>query len=219
MPSAPAKTVINCSSVWEHEAVQALLRSSYYPPRMRGPRTAPDYHATNEDLLIAVASGDRAAFRNLYDAAAPLLFSICLRMLRDRDAARDALQEVFFRIWQKAYLYDQAKGSALAWMTTITRRSVLDRLAATRRPMLSLDEIDEALVSQAPSALGRGSVEAVNLRRCLEQLNKKFSRAILMAYFYGLTHEELSTTLGVPLGTAKSWVNRGVAQLQRCMGE
>ena len=174
--------------------------------------------APNEDLLVAVAGGDRAAFRQLYDAASPVLFSICLRMLRDRDAAGDALQDVFFRIWQKAYLYDRSKGAAFAWMTTIARRCVLDRLATARRGMVSLEEIDEELVANATSALGGGSIESVRLKRCLEQLDEKYSRAILMAYFYGLTHQELSVKLRVPLGTAKSWVTRGLTQLQGCMG-
>jgi RNA polymerase sigma-70 factor (ECF subfamily) len=138
-------------------------------------------------------------------------------MMRDRDGARDALQDVFFRIWQKAYLYDRSKGSAFAWMITITRRSVLDRLATSRHAMLSLDEVDEELLSNATSALGAGSVESVKLKGCLERLDAKYSRAILMAYLYGLTHQELSKTLRVPLGTAKSWVTRGLAQLQSCM--
>ncbi len=179
----------------------------------RAPDKAP---ATSEDLLVAVAGGDRAAFRELYDEAAPLLFSISLRMLRDRDAAKEALQDIFFRIWQKAYLFDPAKGAALAWMTTLARRSLLDRIAATKRNLVSLDEAEEELVSNAASTLS-GSIERVGLRRCLERLDAKYRRAILMAYVYGLTHEELSETLQVPLGTAKSWVTRGLAQLQSCM--
>ncbi len=172
--------------------------------------------ATNEDLLVAVANGDRAAFRELYDEAAPLLFSLSLRMLRDRDAAKEALQDIFFRIWQKAYLFDPAKGTALAWMTTLARRFLLDRIAATKRNLVSLDDLEEELVSTATSTLS-GSFESVSLKRCLERLDAKYKRAILMAYFYGLTHEELSETLRVPLGTAKSWVTRGIAQLQSCM--
>jgi RNA polymerase sigma-70 factor (ECF subfamily) len=111
---------------------------------------------TNEDFLVAVAGGDRAAFRQLYDATSPVLFSICLRMMRDRDGARDALQDVFFRIWQKAYLYDRSKGSAFAWMITLTRRSVLDRLATSRHAMLSLDDVDEEMLSTRRRRSARG---------------------------------------------------------------
>ncbi len=173
---------------------------------------------TNEDLLVAVAGGNRESFRQLYDATSPTLFPICLRMLRDREAAKEAFQDAFFRIWQKAYLYDPAKGSALAWMVTVTRRCVLDRLAQSRGDMVSFDEIDETLIAEASARLGTASIEGVGLKRCLDQLDEKHSRAILMAYVYGLTHEELAAKLNVPLGTAKSWVTRGLARLQDCMG-
>lgn len=171
-----------------------------------------------DELLVAVANGHRDAFRSLYEATAPSLFPICVRMLRDRDAAKDSFQDAFFRIWQKAHLYDPAKGNALAWMATVTRRCVLDRLAKPRRNTVSLDDLDEELVANASSGLGAGSVESVALKKCLERLEEKYSRAVLMAYFFGLTHDELATKLSVPLGTAKSWVTRGLSQLQDCMG-
>lgn len=173
---------------------------------------------TNEDLLVAVAGGSRESFRRLYDATSPALFPICLRMLRDREAAKEAFQDAYFRIWQKAYLYDPAKGNALGWMVTITRRCVLDRLAKSRSDVVSFDDIDESLIIETSARLGTASIEGVGLKRCLDQLDEKHSRAILMAYFYGLTHEELAVKLDVPLGTAKSWVTRGLARLQDCMG-
>ena len=173
---------------------------------------------TNEDLLLAVAGGNREAFRLLYDGTAPSLFPICVRMLRDRDVANEVFQDAFFRIWQKAHLYDPAKGSALAWMVTITRRCVLDRLSKSRANMVSLDDVDEELISTAASRLGAGSFESVRLKNCLEQLDERQSRPILMAFFHGLTHAELAVKLGVPLGTAKSWIKRGLARLQDCMG-
>jgi RNA polymerase sigma-70 factor, ECF subfamily len=173
---------------------------------------------SNEDMLVAVAAGNRDAFRRLYDATSSAIFPICLRMLRNRDSAKEACQDAFFRIWQKAHLYDPEKGSALAWMVTVTRRCVLDRLATTRSDVVSLDEIDESVIAGAPARLEAASVEGAGLKRCLEQLDEKHSRAVLMAYFYGLTHEELAAKLDVPLGTAKSWVTRGLARLQDCMG-
>lgn len=173
---------------------------------------------SNEDLLVAVASGNKNAFRELYDATSSRLYPVCLKMLRDRDAANDVFQEAYFRIWQKAHLYDREKGPALGWMVTITRRCVLDRLAQTKRTLISLDDADEELLSSASERLGGGSVEALSLKRCLENLDAKYARAILLAYFHGLTHEELSSKLSVPLGTAKSWVTRGLAKLQQCLG-
>ena len=119
---------------------------------------------------------------------------------------------------RRPILYDPAKGGALAWMVTVTRRCALDRLAQSRSDVVSFDDIDETLIAEASARLGTASIEGAGLKRCLDQLDKKHSRAILMAYFYGLTHEELAAKLDVPLGTAKSWVTRGLARLQDCMG-
>lgn len=171
-----------------------------------------------DELLVAVADGNREAFRDLYAIVSPSLFPICVRMLRDRDAAKELLQEAFFRIWQKAHLYDPEKGSAKAWMATLTRRCVLDHLAKSRQNMVPLEDVDEGLLAGASSDLPAGSVESVALRRCLEKLEEKYSQAVTMSYCFGLSHTELANKLSVPLGTAKSWVSRGLTQLQQCMG-
>src|SRR6202048_4743350 len=91
-------------------------------------------------LLEAVASGDRKAFRTLYDKSAPVLFAICVRLMRDRDLAQDVFQEAMTRIWRKAHLFDSSKGNAIAWMAVVTRNCTLSRLAAALPPSFSLDE-------------------------------------------------------------------------------
>ena len=77
---------------------------------------------------MAVARGDRQAFHRLYEASQAKLYGICMGMLRDRERANDAFQEAFVKIWERAAQYDPAKGAAMAWMVTITRHCVLDRL-------------------------------------------------------------------------------------------
>ena len=66
--------------------------------------------------LERVAEGDRVAFRNLYQAVGPKLFSICKRLMRDQSAAEDALQDVMVRIWEKSPFFDRTKGDAMGWM-------------------------------------------------------------------------------------------------------
>lgn len=176
---------------------------------------APD---TVDDLLVAVASGDRGAFRRLYAAASPFLFPICLKILRNRDAAGDAFQDAFFRIWQKAYLFDPAKGSAMAWMATLTRRAVFDRIEKSGSRDVPIDDLSEDVLHAGLEHLSDAAQPASALSRCLGLLDEKYARPILMAYFYGLTHEELSDKMKAPLGTVKSWINRGLSQLKECMG-
>src|ERR1700724_4473098 len=116
-------------------------------------------------LLAAVASGDRKAFRTLYDKSAPVLFAICVRLMRDRDLAQDMLQEAMTRIWRKAHLFDASKGNAMAWMAVVTRNCALSRIAAAPPPSLSLDEAG-VLAAVEPRSPGDPAI-AGDVRECL----------------------------------------------------
>src|ERR1700720_3632186 len=93
-------------------------------------------------LLEAVASGDRKAFRTLYDKSAPVLFAICVRLRRARDLAQDALQEAMTRMWRQAELFDASKGNAMAWRGVVPPHCALSQLAAPPPPSTSLDEAE-----------------------------------------------------------------------------
>ena len=170
------------------------------------------------DMLLQVALGDRQAFRVLYAKAGPRLYAICLRMMRTRDQADDVYQEAFVKVWERSWQFDPAKGDGLAWLATVTRHCALDRLRRVPKNHVAIDEavsfeIDAlALTDQAEPEDTRG------LHRCLSLLREDYRTAVVLAYVNGLTHEELATRLGRPLGTIKSWVKRGLEQLKDCMG-
>lgn len=172
-----------------------------------------------EHLLIAVAGKDRTAFRQLYQQTARSLFPICLRMLRDRGRAEEALQDGFLRIWSKAGAFDPDRGSAAAWMATVVRRCALDALRRRPNRELPLDEITEVATLQADEGSAEVNVDAKAVRKCLDRLNPNQARAIVLAYMYGLTHEEVAHAMETPLGTVKSWVRRGLIQLKECMDQ
>jgi RNA polymerase sigma-70 factor (ECF subfamily) len=167
-------------------------------------------------LLDAVASGDRKAFRTLYDKSAPVLFAICVRLMRDRDVAQDVLQEAMTRIWRKAHLFDASKGNAMAWMAVVTRNCALSRLAAAPPPSASLEEAGVLAVEPRPSG---DPVIAADVRQCLNKLNEKYRTCVTLIYLHGLSYEELATHMGAPLGSVKSWVHRAVRELGHCMGK
>jgi RNA polymerase sigma-70 factor (ECF subfamily) len=159
-------------------------------------------------LLQAVGRGDRVAFRALYAAAAPRLLAAAVRILRDRALAEDALQEAFLKVWRFAGRYDAAQGAPLAWMSVILRRAALDRVPA--QPHAPLEEVAE--IADLAQRL-----EDPALRRCLERLKDPHRKALILAYVYGYTHEELAEAMGAPLGTVKSWVRRAGLALKECM--
>ena len=168
-------------------------------------------------LLEAVASGDRKAFRTLYDESAPVLFAICARLMRDRDKAQDVFQEAMTRIWRKAHLFDASKGNAMAWMGVVTRNCALSQLAAAPKQTSSLDEAGVlAAVAANPSG---DPVIVADVRKCLKMLNEKYSKCVTLVYLHGLSYEELATQMGAPLGSVKSWVHRAVRELALCMGK
>ena len=171
-------------------------------------------------VLSSVANGDRAAFRRLYEEAGPILFGICSRILRDRDAAEDAFQEAMLRIWQKSYLYDPVKGRAMNWMVTVTRHVVFDQLPARRTEPVSLSDesvaaLVEALSSQSPREPGL----APDLRTCLGLLDQNYRNSVVLAYYYGFSDEELAEHAAVPVGTIKTWIYRAVESLQLCLSQ
>lgn len=168
--------------------------------------------------LERVAEGDRVAFRNLYQAVGPRLFSICKRLMRDHDAAQDALQDVMVRIWEKSPLFDRARGDAIGWMLALARNVIFNRLSERPAAALSLSDEEVAGVVERLAVGGDPSL-GQDLRRCLGGLKEEHRRCVVMAYHYGLSYEELSTLSAVPLGTVKSWIHRAIGQLQTCLNQ
>jgi RNA polymerase sigma-70 factor, ECF subfamily len=175
---------------------------------------------TPNELLLATAAGDRRAFAELYAQTGGQLLGLAQRMLRNRAAAEEVIQDGFVRIWTRARDFDPARGSALAWMVTIMRNLALDRLRK-ERPSVPIDSVPDrehwADPGADPLAAAMISAEARALRACLDQLEEGPRRAITLAYWNGMSHEELAAHIDAPLGTVKSWIRRGLARLKGCL--
>lgn len=174
------------------------------------PANEPD-GAELEALLARCAAGERAALEKLYARVAPLLLAVLVRMLRRRDLAEDALQDVFVSVWQRARQFDPIRGRPLAWLVSMARYRAID-LQRAARPAVALSEVSE-LATDAIEMLGTGAL----LRRCLEQIAPPQQRCLVLAYQDGLTHSEIARAVNEPLGTVKSWVRRSLLALRRCL--
>ena len=175
-----------------------------------------------EELLEASGRGDRQAFARLYNLSASRLLPIALRILRQRESAEEVLQEAYITIWKKAGQYHPDRGRPLAWMGTIVRNRSIDAVRSRdREPRseASLDDvIDAGLGAELTIETPYDAIDS-GLRGCLELLQAKQQKAIVLAYYYGHTHEELANSLDTPLGTVKSWVRRGLLQLKECLDQ
>lgn len=164
-------------------------------------------------LLAATGLGDQKAFAELYDRSSSHLYGALLRILREPALANDCLQDAFVQIWTKARDYRPDKAKPLTWMMAIARYRAIDVL---RRQKTRRDAVPELMVLEE-------DIHAVEqfepgLAECLNDLPDDTRHAILAAYIEGYTHSELQAQMDVPLGTLKSWIRRGMQQLQDCLG-
>lgn len=193
-------------------------------PPGNGNSEAKSRRAALTGALIATGLKDRNAFRLVYDMTSAKLFSICLRICEDRQAAEDVLQEVYLIIWRRAPSFEALRSSPITWMATIARNRAVDwRRAHVRKPAegdrLAPAAVEIELVDGSPAADTAMILDedAQRLHFCLMALDERPRRAIRAAFLEGLTYSELAQSHGVPLATMKSTVRRGLLQLRKCL--
>ena len=183
--------------------------------------------ATLHALLGRVALRDQAALRELYRACAGRLLAVALRMMNDRAIAEDVVQDTFVTVWTRAAQFPLLRASPLAWLTSIARHRAID-LLRRRRPETPLQWQDgEGREHQHDAADPSGSPldrllehqAEGRLGECMGRLETEPRHALALAYYEGLTHEQVATRLGRPLGTVKAWVRRSLLRLKDCLGD
>ena len=169
-------------------------------------------------LMSSVASGSRSALAELYGCTSAKLFGICVRLLGNEAEAEDVLQEVYLLVWNKADRYDPQKASPITWLAVIARNKAIDRLRLRRLPSDSIDSAAD-VSDDAPSALDvlEYAQEQQRLTTCLDELEEQQRLMIRSAFLDGASYPELAQREGVPLGTMKSWIRRGLLRLRGCL--
>mgnify|MGYP006146181357 FL=1 len=176
------------------------------------------------ELLDRVATQDDKALKALYDRTSSKLYGLALRIVRERDAAEDVLQEAFVSIWRGAGSYHASLSPPLAWMGLIVRSRALDALRKRTADRAGVtEELDELLAetlegdSPNPMDVNDASQQAFALHQCLTRLEAKQREVVSLAYLRDQSHGELAEQLKLPLGTVKTWIRRGLDQLRTCM--
>ena len=181
---------------------------------------AEDAHA---DLvaLEGVARGDPDALAELYDRNARPVFSLALRILRDRLDAEDVVQEVFAQAWRQAGHYDAKRGVVAAWLLTLTRSRAIDRLRARRsrddRALRGRDTMDLRSNDLAPDVQFLTAERNARVRGALDELPLLQRMALELAYYEGLTHAEIAERLEQPLGTVKTRIRLALLKLREAL--
>lgn len=168
-------------------------------------------------LISATAQGDKKAFAQLYEETSSKLFAISLKMLTNRAHAEEVLQDAFVKIWHNASEYNSSKGSVISWMISIVRYRCLDVLRYNKVRKEEILSSDESLNTISEEFIEVDYDSDTKLVNCIEELEVQQKQVIHLAYYRGLSHAELVNQTSIPLGTIKSWIRRGLQQLQRCL--
>jgi len=171
-------------------------------------------------LVAAVAQGDRTAFEQLYDATRAKLYGVVLRILRRRELADEVIQETYLKIWGSAASFDPERASAVTWMVTIARNRAIDLVR--RRSEASLEEEPEAMevADDIPNPLAARelSEDLKRLMTCIGALDEDRRQMVLLAYYNGLSRDQLAVKFDKPVNTIKTWLRRSLIEIRNCLG-
>ena len=187
--------------------------------------TGPLMGLSDEQLMSRVAARDSAAFGLLYDRHAAIILGLVVKIVGDRAIGEEVLQETYWRLWTQAGTFDAAKGPLRAWLYSIARRQALDVLRRQSvRPQPARDETEARRFELAPSAgesvpeAAERAIDAGQLRQALGQLAAEQKRVLELAYFGGLTRQEIARVTGAPLGTVHTRARLGLQALRARLG-
>jgi RNA polymerase sigma-70 factor, ECF subfamily len=174
------------------------------------------------EVVRRLADGDRTALADLYDRHSGVVYSLAYRIVGSADA-EDVVQDVFAQAWRQAARYDPDRASAAAWLLNMTRTRAIDRLRANRtRQRLSIDDGALGQSAQAEADQEQGAIHAERasrVRAALGMLAAAQRQALELAYYAGLTHNEIAERLGEPLGTIKTRIRSALLKLRAALLE
>ncbi|MDB5592813.1 MAG: polymerase subunit sigma-70 [Enterovirga sp.] len=171
-------------------------------------------------LIAACANRDRGALATLYRLTSAKVFGVVLRILRDRQAAEDVLQEVYLRAWQNAHLFTPEAGRPLTWLVAIARNRAIDVVRNRRAaPLATQADQDAADLAADPTPWEADPLQTDRLRSCLATLDEAHRDCFILAFVSGYSREELALRFGRNVNTIKTWLHRSARSLRNCLGE
>ncbi|MEI9863835.1 MAG: sigma-70 family RNA polymerase sigma factor [Limisphaerales bacterium] len=210
-------------SLWVCNELNGTLRIFYAKPLWSPFLSEPvnEHPAPDQDveLLRRIAAQDRDAFAEFYDRHSLLMFSVASKILNNADEAQDVLQEVFVQIWEKAGRFDPKLGKASSWAAILVRNKAIDRIRASQRRTRFTEEagVEFGIVGEGNETANEaihGQDKAKLIQSAIVDLPAEQRRAIELAFFSGLTQNEISEKLNEPLGTIKARIRRGLLKLR-----
>jgi RNA polymerase sigma-70 factor (ECF subfamily) len=171
--------------------------------------------------MEAVQRGDRSAFAALYDQLSPSVYGLARRVVRDPARAEEVVQDAMVEVWRRATRFDSEQGSVRSWVLMITHRRAVDRVR-TEQSRRDREERVASRDQEPPSDVVSDTVEhdfeRQRVVRALDALTPLQREAVKLAYYSGLTHQEIAEALDAPLGTVKTRIRDGMIRLRDSLG-
>ena len=183
-------------------------------------RTSSPVDEADRAALARISGGELAALEELYDRYKTMAYSIAYRITNDATLAEDVVQDAFLGAWRNAARYVEGRGSVKTWLLSIVHHRSIDAIRR-RRPTSELPDIDAGLPDALtlPDVWGEvsASLDAESVRQALVELSDVQREALELAYFGGLTQQEIAARTGTPLGTVKSRMRLGLLAMRRSL--
>lgn len=181
--------------------------------------SVPDPQEAIKDVVLVQRLRDRdeGAIAQLYDRYSGMVYSVALRVLGDTGAAEDILQEVFLQLWRNPDGFDSSRGSLGPWLAVIARNRAIDSVRK-RRPATEVENVVLSIDCDLEGETGR-KLAVEKARAALAKIPSEQRKALEMAFFQGLTHSEIASKTGEPLGTIKTRIRAALLALRKAMSE
>ena len=170
-----------------------------------------------DKLIQQLKKGDKRSFELLYENYSSALYGVVYRIIQKEDAAADAMQEAFVKIWKKIDSFDQQKGRLYTWMLNIARNTAIDKVRKLRREGKVEIQTFESFVSSSNVHQTSMNVDHLGVKEVVDKLDDDHKLIIKYLYFGGYTQKEVSDELDIPLGTVKTRARNGLKKLRKMM--
>ncbi|GAA0740033.1 MULTISPECIES: RNA polymerase sigma factor [Flavobacteriaceae] len=166
-----------------------------------------------QTIVNLLEKGDKAAINLLYENYADSLYGVILKVTINEEIAQDALQETFVKVWKNAKKYDSKKAKLFTWLYRIARNTAIDKLRSFNNRFEKEVQIDKSNVYILPTATLNQDV--IDLKEHVARLDEKYQIILKALFFEGMTQQEASDELDIPLGTVKSRLKIGLRELKK----
>jgi RNA polymerase sigma-70 factor (ECF subfamily) len=171
----------------------------------------------DEDLISLVEAADAEAFATLYDRHSRAAFSLAYRMMGERQASEDLMQDAFLKVWRSAKSYRAERGSVRTWILSIVHNRGIDQIRSQASRRRTQDKIEASAPRSQPSEAFAETLrnsQRDQVREALDTLPPEQLKILELAYFSGYTHVEISDLLRLPLGTVKGRMRLGLKKIR-----